>query len=92
MTSLATPAAIHRLSELTPGQEAIVVRVEFASNSDPIAERLEDLGFVQGEPLRMIAHGPLGADPLVVQVGYTRFALRRAEANRILITDTVTTP
>ena len=29
------------------------------------------------------AAGPIGAEPLLVQVGFTRFALRRSEAARI---------
>ena len=33
----------------------------------------------------MLAAGPLGAEPLLVQVGFTRFALRRAEAERVRI-------
>ena len=36
-----------------------------------------------GEPVRVVAHGPLGADPLLVQIGFTRFALRRSEAARV---------
>jgi hypothetical protein len=33
--------------------------------------------------LERVAAGPLGAEPLLVQVGFTRFALRRAEAARV---------
>ena len=36
-------------------------------------------------PVRLVGRGPIGADPLLVQVGYTRFALRRNEAARIII-------
>jgi ferrous iron transport protein A len=32
-----------------------------------------------------VARGPLGADPLLVQIGFTRFALRREEARRVCI-------
>lgn len=52
---------------------------------DPVARRLRELGFVAGEPLKLLARGPVAAEPLLVQVGYTRFALRRAEAARIRI-------
>jgi ferrous iron transport protein A len=72
-----------RLSDLAKGAEAIVVQVDDIGPADSIAQRLRDLGFVHGEPVRVIAHGPIGADPLVVQIGYTRFALRRAEAARV---------
>lgn len=52
---------------------------------DVIAGRLRDLGFVSGEPVRIVAKGPVGGDPLLVQIGFTRFALRRAEAARVLV-------
>jgi ferrous iron transport protein A len=76
-----------RLSELKKGVQAVVHRVEDAVADDPIAQRLRDFGFVAGEAVRVVALGPLGADPLLVQVGYTRFALRRAEASRVLLVD-----
>jgi ferrous iron transport protein A len=72
-----------RLSELSPGASAIVQHVEETGASDPIARRLRDLGFVAGEPIRLVAQGPVGADPLLVQIGFTRFALRRSEAARV---------
>jgi len=72
-----------RLSELPKGSPAIVDRVNDAHTADPIAQRLRDLGFVDGEPVRVVAVGPMGGDPLLIQIGYTRFALRRAEAARV---------
>jgi ferrous iron transport protein A len=74
-----------RLSELPRYASAVVRAVEPTSESDPIARRLAELGFVPGESVRMIALAPLGADPLLVQVGFTRFALRRSEADRIRV-------
>lgn len=74
-----------RLSELSHGQTATVATVENVGAADPIAARLRDLGFVSGEPVRIVARGPIGADPLLVQIGFTRFALRRAEAARVLV-------
>jgi ferrous iron transport protein A len=62
-----------------------LVQVDDAHADDPIAQRLRDLGFVQGEPVRLVARGPLGADPLLVQIGSTRFALRRSEAARVSV-------
>ena len=63
----------------------MVDRVDDAHDSDPIAQRLRDLGFVAGEPVRVVAQGPLGADPLLIQIGSTRFALRRKEAERVRV-------
>jgi ferrous iron transport protein A len=74
-----------RLSDLGKGITAVVENVDDMHAADPIARRLRDLGFVPGEPLRVVAHGPWGADPLLVQIGSTRFALRRSEANRVSV-------
>ncbi|QAU25286.1 ferrous iron transport protein A [Dyella sp. M7H15-1] len=74
-----------RLCDLPKGASAVVERVEDAHAHDSIAQRLRDLGFVQGERVRLVAHGPVGADPLLVQIGYTRFALRRTEAARVTV-------
>lgn len=59
--------------------------VENLRAGDAIAKRLRDIGFVKGEPVRIVAHGPFGAEPVLVQVGYTRFALRRSEAARVRV-------
>ncbi len=74
-----------RLSELPRGAAAVVVAVESTQPVDSIAKRLGDLGFVKGEAVRVVAQGPMGAEPLLVQIGYTRFALRRAEAARVRV-------
>ena len=74
-----------RLSELSQGSDAVVQEVENVSDGDLIARRLRDYGFVRGEPVRLVGRGPIGADPLLVQIGFTRFALRRAEAARVIV-------
>jgi ferrous iron transport protein A len=74
-----------RLSELAMGATAVINEVEDANPNDPIARRLRELGFVRGEPIRLVAQGPLGGDPLLIQIGFTRFALRRAEAARVTL-------
>jgi ferrous iron transport protein A len=53
------------------------------SPNDNIARRLRELGFVAGEQVEIVAEGPMGGEPLLVQVGFTRFALRRTEALRV---------
>lgn len=71
------------LTELARRTPAIVEVVDDRAPNDPIARRLRELGFVAGEQVEVVAAGPLGAEPLLVQVGFTRFALRRAEAARV---------
>ncbi len=53
--------------------------------NDAIARRLRELGFVNGEEVRLVAKGPVGGEPLLVQVGFTRFALRISEAKRVVV-------
>jgi ferrous iron transport protein A len=71
------------LQGLGVGQTARVSAVHDAHAGDAIARRLRELGFVPGEQVRVLAHGPLGGEPILVQVGFTRFALRGAEARRV---------
>lgn len=73
------------LSDLAKHHHAIVVEVLDRSPADPIAMRLRNLGFVAGEPLRLTAKGPFGGTPLLIAIGNTRFALRRNEAERIMV-------
>jgi ferrous iron transport protein A len=73
------------LSELTLGQTASVVSVDDAYPDDIIAQRLRDLGFVSGELIKIRALGPLGAEPILVNIASSQFALRRSEAARIHI-------
>lgn len=73
------------LSELALGQTASVVSVNDAYPADAIAQRLRDLGFVSGELVKIRALGPLGAEPMLVNVASSQFALRRNEAARIHI-------
>jgi ferrous iron transport protein A len=74
-----------RLTDLPRRIAAAVERVEDHGPNDAIARRLRELGFVAGEQVEVLAAGPVGAEPLLVQVGFTRFALRRAEAGRIVV-------
>lgn len=72
-----------KLDQLARRTLAIVDAVEDQAPNDAIARRLRELGFVAGEQVEVVAAGPFGAEPLLVQVGYTRFALRRVEAARV---------
>ena len=73
------------LSELDLHRTATVLTVVDALPNDSIARRLRELGFVPGEQVRVVARGPVGGEPLLIQVGYTRFALRLSEAARVRV-------
>ena len=74
-----------KLTQLPRRIAAIVKGVEDRVPNDGIARRLRELGFVAGEAVEVMASGPVGAEPLLVQIGFTRFALRRSEADRIRV-------
>lgn len=74
-----------KLTELPLRTAACVAHVLDETPGDNIARRLRELGFVAGERVEVIANGPFGAEPLLVQVGFTRFALRRSEAGRVML-------
>lgn len=74
-----------KLSELPRRIAATVQAVEDAVPNDAIARRLRELGFVSGERVEIMAAGPFSAEPLLVQIGFTRFALRRSEAARVRV-------
>jgi ferrous iron transport protein A len=44
------------------------------------AAQLQDIGFLPGEHVAIMARGLPGGDPLVVRIGLSTFALRRVEA------------
>ncbi|AVF09488.1 ferrous iron transport protein A [Acinetobacter baumannii] len=78
-----------RLSALKVKQAATITkvnRIEVESEEqDLVAIRLESLGFVPGTRVEVITKGVFGGDPILIQIGFTRFALRKAEAEKIEI-------
>jgi len=85
-----TAKGLSTLCELPMGQEGTVssgpVAVDGRTAEQEIALRLFEIGFVDGERVRVVARGYPGGDPLAVRVGDTMFALRRFEAERVLVT------
>jgi len=76
-----------RLSDLPNGASAWVSGLEGA-NSDigpDHLRRLEELGFMPGEQVRLLRRGPGGREPLAVQIGESLFALRWLEAHSVLV-------
>ncbi|MDV6332183.1 FeoA family protein [Asticcacaulis sp. 201] len=74
-----------KLTELPAFSPALVTGVVDAHDGDLISNRLRELGFVTGEEVKVVGRGPIGADPLLIQIGFTRFALRRSEAARVTV-------
>jgi ferrous iron transport protein A len=68
------------LSDLPTDQPACVRVVKAHPSQAEWARQLADIGFVPGEPVCVLRRAALGGDPMVVRIGTSTFALRRAEA------------
>ena len=68
------------LDQIPLGSPRIVDHLEAPAGSSQWVRWLEEIGFMPGERVMLMARGALGGDPLVVRVGQSTFALRRAEA------------
>jgi ferrous iron transport protein A len=80
---LALPESLtmpQKLSELRPGQKAVIREV----SSEEINLKLMEMGCLPGEPISVEQVAPLG-DPVSVQVSGYRLSLRLNEAEHILV-------
>ncbi len=68
------------LESLPTGDSAVVERVSAPAHAPEWGRWLNEIGFVPGEHVSVIARAVPGGDPMVVRVGHSTFALRRAEA------------
>ncbi|MEO6017505.1 MAG: FeoA family protein [Polaromonas sp.] len=68
------------LAEAATGDVFTVTKVVAPAAMPEWGRQLEDIGFLSGERVSIMARGMPGGDPLVVRVGLSTFALRMAEA------------
>lgn len=68
------------------GEALAVLRVEAPVDSPEWGRWLEEIGFLPGERVCLMTKAVPGGDPMVVRVGQSTFALRRAEAACIGVT------
>jgi ferrous iron transport protein A len=85
---------IQSLAQLHKGARGIVSAVSDSGSSNAsvgdssdssLARRLVELGFIAGERIEVIEEVRPGGDPIAVRVGSTIFALRRREAQAVLV-------
>ncbi len=83
-----------RLSDLKIKKTAVIHKIHRIvhdhSEADLVASRLETLGFIPGAQVKVVTRGIFGGDPILIQIGFTRFALRKNEAARIEIEESST--
>lgn len=84
--------AVTRLSAVRPGQAGVIVGVSAEPSSTvggvdcaELERRLLEAGFVEGARITLLHEGPMGGDPIAVRLDDIRVALRRREANGVLV-------
>lgn len=80
------------LASLAKGERGVVLRVLEAESvaagllaGATVGRRLLEIGFVPGETVEIVASAWPSGDPLAVRVGTAVFALRRREAESVLL-------
>ena len=68
------------LDQAAVGETLAVLKVSVPAQAPEWERWLEEIGFISGEQVRLMAKAVPGGDPMVVRVGQSTFALRRAEA------------
>ncbi len=69
------------LSELEPGEKAVIVGVNGAG---AFRRRLIDMGMTKGSPIEVIRKAPFG-DPIDFKIKGYHLSLRKAEAKLIIV-------
>jgi len=79
-----------RLSNLGKGDSGVVKGIDAESGADGIGvaeleRRLLEMGFVEGARFQVLHEGLIGRDPIAIKLDDMRVALRRREAQAILV-------
>ncbi len=85
LETLAPQSGNVTLDQLAKGAQVVIARIDTSAQSGEISLRLMELGFVEGEIVRVVAKGYFAGTPIAVRVGGTTFALRRFEAALISV-------
>ena len=79
-----------RLSSLAKGEQGVVRGIDVAGHVGGIEEaelerRLLEMGFVEGARVQLLHEGLIGGCPIAVRLDDMRVALRRRDADAILL-------
>jgi ferrous iron transport protein A len=79
-TTVHNRSEVFSLDSAPTGIACVIHEVSYAQGAHDWPQRLEELGFLPGERVMVMARAAPGRDPLSIRVGHSTFALRRAEA------------
>ena len=88
----ALPAGVRRLADVRRGDRGEVMAVSSEmmvgvpdAERDELERRLLEIGFVEGARVEVLHEGFIGRDPIAVRLDDMRVALRRREAQGVLV-------
>lgn len=75
------------LGRLRKGDRGVVaaIRDGLSHVADDLLTRILEMGFIEGAPVVLMHEGPIGRDPIAVLIRDTTVALRRREADAIMV-------
>lgn len=88
---IAEASAERPLGGAVKGERGVIARVSGltgaaeAFSPEELERRLLEMGFVEGAMIEILHEGLFGGDPIAVRVDETRVALRRREANAVIV-------
>ena len=77
-------STVKRLGDLHKGQLGTITTIHEGPTG--LAQRLMEMGFVEGNEVLVLLEAPFGKDPIAVRVRGAILALRRQEANLVEVT------
>ncbi|MER2519821.1 MAG: FeoA family protein [Bdellovibrionales bacterium] len=86
-----TDERIAPLGQLGIGDSGVIAHLDVSVAAcagldlSELERRLLESGFVEGASLRVVHEGPIGRDPMAVEVDDARVALRRCEAGAVMV-------
>ena len=83
------PQVTRTLDTAAIGETLVVRDLLPPSDAPEWARWLEEIGFIPNESVTLLSRFIPGGDPLVVRIGLSTFALRRAEAACVYVTAAV---
>lgn len=88
-SSVVSDSHLKPVTTLPQGASARIVQIneftEFGENNARVAQRIKELGFLPGALIKVIGFGFLKNSPIALEINGTKFALRPAEASKILV-------
>jgi ferrous iron transport protein A len=89
LSELGKAAQLVLLGELRQGQRAVVAKLASPLSTEKVhpsgGHRLLEMGLLVGSEVEVVHEAPFWGDPIAVRVRGTLIAMRRSEANQILV-------